>query len=268
MPGSVSQQVLETYSSPVDLWSLIQSAGLTSSVLYSLDAADAGSYPGSGTTWSDRSGQGNDFTLTNSPTFNGTAGTLSSSTYFSANGSTSGFKFAGTWPPSWAPPIHKAGGKFSFIAALQFSTTTSTGGIVGDSNGSSTVGFQYSQNGSSQLYLSVGNGSGIITTLNSIAISTGSWLFAGVSFNNLDTTNGISHQVNAGTSSVTGAYSGSPSASNPNSTMGIMVRGWSGTTAQFGSSNWRIGCCAAWNDAIGFSGLSAVYNKLKPRYGF
>jgi hypothetical protein len=38
-------------------------------VLY-LDAANGRSYPGSGTTWSDLSGNGNHFTLTNGPTFN------------------------------------------------------------------------------------------------------------------------------------------------------------------------------------------------------
>jgi len=35
-----------------------------------LDAADKNSYPGSGTTWSDLSGNGNNGTLTNGPTFN------------------------------------------------------------------------------------------------------------------------------------------------------------------------------------------------------
>ena len=34
-----------------------------------LDAANTNSYPGSGTTWTDTSGKGNDGTLTNGPTF-------------------------------------------------------------------------------------------------------------------------------------------------------------------------------------------------------
>lgn len=42
---------------------------VTSNLLLHLDAANATSYPGSGTTWFDLSGNGNNFTLVNSPTF-------------------------------------------------------------------------------------------------------------------------------------------------------------------------------------------------------
>jgi hypothetical protein len=42
---------------------------VTSGLILSLDAANSRSYPGSGTTWSDLSGNGNTGTLTNGPTF-------------------------------------------------------------------------------------------------------------------------------------------------------------------------------------------------------
>jgi hypothetical protein len=42
---------------------------VTSGLVLSLDAADKNSYPGSGTTWFDVSGNNNNFTLNNSPTF-------------------------------------------------------------------------------------------------------------------------------------------------------------------------------------------------------
>lgn len=54
-------------------------------ILY-LDAANTRSYPGSGTTWFDLSGFGNNHTLVNSPTF--------SSGTFTFNGSTQGFSKA------------------------------------------------------------------------------------------------------------------------------------------------------------------------------
>lgn len=38
-------------------------------LVFALDAANKKSYPGSGTTWKDLSGNGNDGTLTNGPTF-------------------------------------------------------------------------------------------------------------------------------------------------------------------------------------------------------
>ena len=50
---------------------------ITDGLVLSLDAANQKSYPGSGTTWSDISGNGNTGTLTNGPTFNtGSGGSL------------------------------------------------------------------------------------------------------------------------------------------------------------------------------------------------
>jgi hypothetical protein len=42
---------------------------VTDGLVLCLDAANARSYPGTGTTWTDRSGNGNDGTLINGPTF-------------------------------------------------------------------------------------------------------------------------------------------------------------------------------------------------------
>ena len=42
---------------------------ITDGLILAVDAGNTKSYPGSGTTWTDRSGQGNDGTLTNGPTF-------------------------------------------------------------------------------------------------------------------------------------------------------------------------------------------------------
>ena len=43
---------------------------VTNGLVLCLDAADKKSYPGTGTTWFDRSGNGNNGILVNSPTFN------------------------------------------------------------------------------------------------------------------------------------------------------------------------------------------------------
>jgi hypothetical protein len=42
---------------------------ITTNLVLHLDASNSSSYSGSGTTWSDLSGDGNDLTLTNGPTF-------------------------------------------------------------------------------------------------------------------------------------------------------------------------------------------------------
>lgn len=47
---------------------------ITDGLVFAVDAADKLSYPGSGTVWKDLSGNGNDGTLTNGPTFDGANG--------------------------------------------------------------------------------------------------------------------------------------------------------------------------------------------------
>jgi hypothetical protein len=47
---------------------------VTNGLVLALDAADRNSYPGSGTTWTDLSGNGRDGTLTNGPTYSATNG--------------------------------------------------------------------------------------------------------------------------------------------------------------------------------------------------
>jgi hypothetical protein len=47
---------------------------VTNGLVLSLDAGDRNSYPGSGTNWNDLSGNGNNGTLTNGPTFNSANG--------------------------------------------------------------------------------------------------------------------------------------------------------------------------------------------------
>jgi len=55
---------------------------VTDGLVLALDAADTNSYPGSGTTWTDLSGNGNNGTLTNGPTYSSDDGG-----YFSFDGS-------------------------------------------------------------------------------------------------------------------------------------------------------------------------------------
>jgi len=87
---------------------------VTDGLILCLDAADKKSYSGSGSSWTDRSGNGNNGSLSNSPTFN-------SDGYFELDGTddriTSGAKLSGTengsiylWCNPSTPPI--SGGHF------------------------------------------------------------------------------------------------------------------------------------------------------------
>lgn len=86
--GSVIGSVVtSSQSSAVGMWDLRNvelanrqiiwpSAGsiITSGLILNLDAGNVASYPGSGTTWTDLSGNGNNGTLINGPTFNSSNG--------------------------------------------------------------------------------------------------------------------------------------------------------------------------------------------------
>lgn len=73
----------------LNLYEAIQSAGETANLTMCLDAGAMASYVGSGIVWLDLSGSGNNFDKgvgAAAPTFNGTAGSLNESTYFSFDG--------------------------------------------------------------------------------------------------------------------------------------------------------------------------------------
>ena len=72
---------------------------VTNGLVLSLDAANNKSYPGSGTTWSDLSGNSYNGTLTNGPTFNsGNGGSIvfNASTQYVDTANTSGLNFTNT----------------------------------------------------------------------------------------------------------------------------------------------------------------------------
>jgi len=92
-----------------------------SSLKLCLDAGEARSYPGSGQTWSDLSGNGSDFYLgatsgaeASDPTFNGQVGARRAGTYFSFDGGDYFTMAVAT--PTWMQNLHKAGAKLGILA--------------------------------------------------------------------------------------------------------------------------------------------------------
>jgi hypothetical protein len=89
---------------PESIIALSQTTGIVSGGLQMyVDAGNAASYPGSGTTWSDLSGNGNDATLVNSPTH-----TSGDSGYFQLNGSNQYVRLP--------IPLNQSGNTFMIIA--------------------------------------------------------------------------------------------------------------------------------------------------------
>lgn len=111
------------------IYSMLQRLGLTTGLKLVVDAGDDASYPGSGQEFIDRTGN-NNFYLGNSsgasgddPTFNGTAGNLSESEYFSCNGSQD---FRSVGDPTWADDWTENGSTYS--AAFIFKAPNHSGG--------------------------------------------------------------------------------------------------------------------------------------------
>ena len=87
---------------------------VTSGLVLALDAADRNSYPGSGTTWTDLSGNGNTGTLTNGPT------------YSSANGGSIVFDGTNDYVISTRPSSIVTGGSISVSVWAKWTTTGTT----------------------------------------------------------------------------------------------------------------------------------------------
>lgn len=119
------------FGSTKTLKALLTSLELTDDLVLCLDAADLDSYPGSGQTWFDVSGQGNHFfrgatgsSSTDDPTFNGTAGQQDDGTYWTFDGgdffqeADAGMNFAADWAST--------GAAFSIFAMVYLTQGNST----------------------------------------------------------------------------------------------------------------------------------------------
>jgi hypothetical protein len=107
---------------------------ITNGLLVYLDAADKNSYPGTGTTWTDLSGNGNNFTLYNSPYFNASGG------FFVLDGVDDWIRSANTLNLSgtnaativvlFKPNSYPSSGNVDFVFEHTANFNSSTGGFV------------------------------------------------------------------------------------------------------------------------------------------
>lgn len=116
---------------------------ITDGLVFAVDAADANSYPGSGTTWKDWSGNGNDGTLVNGPTFDsGNGGSI----VFDGSDDYVGLSDFGLPTTS-----------FSCMCVFKFDTTT---------NGNTLFNLNYSYPNSGYLIRQISGGNIIVFTDN------------------------------------------------------------------------------------------------------
>jgi hypothetical protein len=169
---------------------VIRRLNLDSGLKLCLDAGDANSYS-SGQKWLDVSGNSYDFFLgddatseSDDPTFNGSAGGLSTSEYFSFDGAdgANGDHFTyDSVSESWIDNLHKDNVKLTIITWIYLASTANQA-FCGNTQGlATTVGIEFGINVTNQMRYRVSNGSGsfALTFSRSDSVSTGTWPVAG-----------------------------------------------------------------------------------------
>jgi len=207
-----------------------------------LDAANIRSYPGTGTTWTDLSGNGNNLTLTNSPTWN-------NSGYFST-GSTGYFTGAGS------ASIPTGNSPYTMICWVRVT------GSWTDGKGIISIGGYGTNNQSNALRTytsSLGNfahywwNNDLAITNNNAGLSVGTWFMVTAQFD------GINRRVWANTTNV---GSDTPTSHNVTSTT-IQVAKTFGTEYLQGD----IATALIYNRGLSFTEIQTNFTALRSRYG-
>lgn len=236
------------YQKGRSLKQLITAAGLWPNCKLCLDPGDRQSWPGSGTTIFDVSGNGLHFTLgsasspvAGAPTFSGTVGARSANEYFVNNGATSAFglSLASGVNDTFLNNLHKTGWTFSTVELIYFTTATGPGLVTktGAQNSSSAVGFAGYITASSPFNPSGvhGNGSGLAGNNSSLAASASTMTMVGIGRKyNSTTSRDSNYYVNGSFQQTNSSASFTPSASAASSKALI------GLTSDL-STGWGIG---------------------------
>lgn len=210
------------------------------SILY-LDAGNLSSYPGTGTTWTDLSGYGNNGTLTNGPTFSSANGgsIVFDGTNDRVNFSTnSAFNF-GTGNFS----------VFSWINTTKVSNYTTIFSLDDDSTGNGIILFTTITSGVFRTWVA-----GAVQNT-STSIADGTWKYVGIT-----RSSGTVYQYINGTS--VGNFSAAGSVlSNQHPTIGIY---YNGSDYMYQGN---ISATQVYNRALSASEVLQNYNAVKSRYG-
>jgi hypothetical protein len=230
---------------------------VTSGLVLNLDASNASSYPGNGTSWFDLSGNSNTGTLTNGPTFN------------SANGGSIVFDGSDDYVNLGnAPSIKMGTGDFTISTWVKILTQTGTAtfkGIISSKQaGAASAGYGFYWNNSVNKFLwSTGNGSSSseIFTTNAWSSLVNVWANIVMIRQNGATNNGHFY--------INGVYEPLVSAAtvlNVDTTTNMTL----GNVADFYSPYWFTGTYGAtqiYNRALTASEILQNYNVTKTRFG-
>ena len=260
----------------LSLKGIIAGLGLTTNLKLCLDAGDANSYnPGVQTAkWLDTSGNGYDFYRGTSgagdgaePTFNGSAGGLSSAEYFSFDG---GDYFSyDSANEAWMNVLHNDGTVWSVFCVFYAADTTadkymfSTGASVGSTGVESGTMVKVLSTNALSFFCVNTSGTTGGTSVASTVCTANTWGVLGW---------GLTENGGAGASSYiekdgTGTWNAANSRVNANTPGAATIGAMSDKSGPFASGS-RLACLAIWQGtALTATNLSDIYNAIKGRFG-
>lgn len=255
-----------------DFFEILAGLNLTDGLKVVLDAGDGASYT-SGQSWLDLAGSGYDFfrgadgsATSTDPTFNGSAGGLSSSEYFSFDG---GDYFTyDSANETWMNNLHKSGAKFTVMMWVNLAAIGGGGTFFSTSRANTAdVGVIIRMaGGDGRPVLQVFSGGGTVHTSVPIgALTTSTWQLLGMSLDTSDGTSGSKFFIDGTTETFSGSYS-SPSSAAATYTAKIGADG--ATTGGRLASGSRVAGVMAW-EGVALSGdqMTNVFTATRDRFG-
>lgn len=270
----IQQMLMAGSSGNKTLSQIITDLGLTTNLKLCLDAGDANSYDPAVQTakWLDTSGNGYDFYRGTSgvgdgaePTFNGSAGGLSSAEYFSFDGGD--YFLYDSANETWMNTLHKDGAIVSCFAVVHPAAFTQANRIFSTRGTLNGTGFIFSiPVTTGKIQVNAFDGTTAQMTMGSTdSLSVGAWNAVSVSFDEAAATNNCLAKVNGGAVDSFSLTYSAPSATDAAGGVGIGANGNGSLPILSGS---RLACLAIWQGtALNSANLTALYDAIKGRFG-
>lgn len=251
-----------------DFKEVVDGLGLSSGLKLCLDAGDSASYT-SGQSWLDLSGNGYDFfrgagsgTAADDPTFNGSAGGMTSAEYFSFDGGDY-FTYDSANEP-WMENLHKDSAVFTIAAWSYIPTAAANRPIFGNNAANAVLanGVCLFVGTADTLNFLCDKSGAICLNVTGSVVNEGAWNFLAVTLDEAAGTGGF--LVNNTWTAFTSTYS-SPTASAAAYTTQIGAFGNNGAPLASGA---RVAELAAWEGvALTQAGLKSVFTATRGRFG-
>jgi len=230
---------------------------VTQNLIFCVDAGNTKSYPGSGTTWTDLSGNSNTGTLTNGPTYssaNGGSFVFNGSTQYSSSSALSG-SFASFTVIIWFYPTSVANYQNPIDCNYAYNGSTGNLGPRLEINSSGTLGWVYSN-------ATADNSSFYSHNIVSSGLSANTWYCAGITYDGSTSTT----YLNGSSTGLSRTAYGTPTGF-----VGVMNNVTIGKGFSLGGAErifaGRVANVQIYNRALSTTEISQNFNALRGRYG-